>query len=182
MSASTSAAGVNDVGGTVTFDKWHFGVFRFIAATNRKGDILLADGSVGQISGSTSRTPTATPNVMALGAAVGASVGLNFDGQIAEFWITNTDIQPDAAALKFDTLHKLALCGPFSIPHIAKDIIEYRSFRKAPASDADEANEVFHGALGRQTWSNVGGVTVTAHPPLPYYYAEPGQTIRNLTI
>lgn len=85
-------------------------------------------------------------------------------GQIAEIWYTNTDIQPDGAQLQNSTLRQLAFNGPFSLPHIAKDIVEYRSFRSRLDSRQDTPEEVYHRGL-RQTWTNTNGVTLGPHPP-----------------
>jgi hypothetical protein len=112
----------------------------------------------------------------ALQTSAGASVP--FDGNVAEFWYTNTDIQPDGAQLDGNLLRQLAYGGPFSVPHIAGDILEYRSFRKVIESDQDEAvgDEVYWGGAGRQVWTNTNGVTRGPHPPLPGWYRKPADS------
>jgi hypothetical protein len=101
------------------------------------------------------------------------------DAFISEFWYTNTDIQPDGAQLNDDLLRQLAYGGPFSVPHVAANLIEYRSFRKVIESDQDEAvgDGVYWGGAGRQVWTNTNGVTRGPHPPLPGWYAKPNRTI-----
>lgn len=161
--------------GTVTANQWAFLVARFITAANRRLGGLQFDGSTFSVQDTFSDTP-ATINTMTLGTIL-RNTPLNlFSGNIAEFWLTNTDIQPGGAQLQDALLRQLAYAGPFSVPHIAKDIVEYRSLRKYPSSEGDEEGEVFHGALGRQTWANVNGATVSHHPPLQYEYARPPGT------
>lgn len=164
----------NTAFGTATANAWHFIVGRFAAATNRKAAVLHPDGSTAFGSSVTSRTPTGI-DVAGIGARNNGSIVELWDGSIGELWVAKADIQPDGAQLLDSTLRQLAYGGPFSVPDIAKDIIEYRSFRKHPASDGDEIGEVHHGALGRQVWTNTNGVTIGHHPPLPYWYEKPGQ-------
>jgi hypothetical protein len=166
----------------VVAQTWNFLVARAISATNRKIAALYSTGATEHATSATSRAPAGL-DTMTLGAlSTSAGILEPWDGRIGEFWLTNTDIQADGAQLLGSTLQQLAYGGPFSIPHIAKDIVEYRSFRKHPVSDGDLATEVFHGKFGRQTWTNTNGVTIGAHPPLPYWYRKPGQYRRVLTI
>ena len=100
------------------------------------------------------------------------------DCRVGELWYTNTDIQPDGAQLDDNLLRQLAYGGPFSVPCCAKDIIEYRSFRKVIESNQDEAvgDEVYWGGAGRQVWTNTNGVTRGPHPPLPGWYRKPADS------
>lgn len=166
------------VGGIPTAGQWDFICGRFISATNRRISTLGWDGAITHGATTVNRAPVGI-TTSELGTRAGTQY---FDGAVAEYWILNVDVQPDGAQLTNETLHRLAYGGPFSVPHIAKDIIEYRSFRKYPASDGDDASEVYHGARGRQVWVNTGGVTIGPHPPLPYWYAKPGQTRAELVI
>lgn len=159
--ASTLAAGV-----------WTFLLARFIAADNRKIS-TYANGAVVHGSSLTVRAPTGL-DALAIGCTATSGGNAEFwDGLIGELWYAYTDIQPGGAQLQDDLLRQLAYGGPFSVPHIDKDIIEYRSLRKYPSSEGDEMGEVFHGAAGRQTWTNTNGVTIGHHPPLPYWYPKP---------
>lgn len=167
--------------GTVTVSKWGFVVVRAISATNRRLAILHFDGSAAHAQTTASRAPAGVDN-MSLGALVRSSASQAFDGFIGEFWFTDTDIQTDGAQMQNALLRQLAYGGPFSVPHIAKDIVEYRALRVHPDSRGDQPGEVFHGKFGRQTWSNTNGVTIGPHPPLPYWYVKPGQTLRPLMV
>lgn len=161
---------------------WNFVVARFIGSGNRRIAGLYATGSTEHAQGITARAP-AGMDTMSIGARQDSSGPLvPMEGSIAEIWYTNTDIQADGAQLQEAMLFQLAYGGPFSVPHIAKDIIEYRSFRKYPSSEGDEIGEVFHGALDRQIWSNINGVTIGPHPPLPYWYRKPEDISRTLVI
>lgn len=173
--------------GAVTANQWAFVFARFITATNRRISVLQSDGSTAHAQGTTSETPTSI-DIMSLGCYNGNSSGGGafanfFDGQVGEFWYTNTDIQADAAQTQESLLRQLAYGGPFSVPHIAKDIVEYRSLRKATTSDRDNETEVyFRGPFSKRIWADVASVTVSHHPPLPYWYVKPEQNERVLTI
>lgn len=189
QSATSNFAIVARAGGTetaatgaaVVLGQKFYVVGRFISATNRRLDILrTTQGIETHNQSTTSRAPTGLDE-MNLGA-LNTSGGLTefYDGHIGEFWFTNTDIQPDGAALTSPTLWQLAYGGPFSIPHVAQSIVEYRSLRKFPNVDGDEIGEWMSERFGRQTWANNGGVTISRHDPLPYWYERPGQRRRLL--
>jgi hypothetical protein len=109
---------------------------------------------------------------MAVGALVNSSPSGFFDGQVGEFWYTDTDIQADGAQLQDSTLRQLAYFGPFSIPHIAKDIVEYRSFRSRLDSRQDTPDEVYYRGT-RPVWTNTNGVNLGPHPPAATNYIDP---------
>lgn len=160
--------------GTVTANQWAFIVARFISATNNRLSVLQYDGSAVAVQRVTSRAFPTSAETIALGVRpVSPTPDRYFDGQIGEFWYTATDIQEDGDVLQDALLRQLAYGGPFSVPHIAKDIIEYRSLRKHPTSDGDQIGEQYHGRFGRQVWTNVNGVLVANHPPLPYSFKRP---------
>ena len=92
-----------------------------------------------------------------------------FNGHIAEWWYSKTDIGagigdplPDALVLQ------LAMKGPWSLPFIAKDVAEYRSLRTL-ASTEDTSDEVYWGTSGKQVWTNNGAIR-SIHPPLSSDY------------
>ena len=181
ISVADSGAQTSAAAGTVTASQWFYVVGRFISATNYRIAVLQPDGSTAHAQGTISRTP-ASVDRSAVGIQAVATPTQGFTGQVAEYWLASGDIQADGAQLQDNVLRQLAYGGPFSVPHIVKDIIEYRSFRTYPSSEGDNLNEVFHGAAGRQTWANINGVTIGHHPPLPYWYEKPGQRRTTLTI
>lgn len=173
----------NPAVGTVTANVWAFVLGRFITSTNRRLSVLQFDGSSAHVQGTLSLTPGGPVDVMTVGALNTGISSSFFEGQLGEFWYTNTDIQADGAQTQESLLRQLAYGGPFSVPHIAKNIVEYRSLRKAVSSDRDDESEVyFRGPFGKRTWTNVGSTTVSHHPPLPYWYVKPEQNERVLTI
>lgn len=167
-------------GGMPVVGSWSFVVARFIGAASRRIATLNPDGSTTHAVGAVSRAPTGL-DAISIGSLETSAPGTFYDGLIGEFWYTATDIQPDGLQLDDNFLRQLAYGGPFGT-HIAKDILEYRSFRKYPASDGDDASEVYFGGAGRQLWTNTNGVTTGPHPPLPYWYVKPGQTQTELVI
>lgn len=168
--AHTSSS--NAAAGTVTSSKWAFVIGRCISTTNRRIDVLQYDGSIAQAQNTTSRTAI-TATKFSIGSLDLSSNYDPFDGLIGEAWYTATDISGDGGALPEAIIRRLAYGGPFSIPHIAKDVIEYRSFWQSPDSRGDRTGHVYHRAA-RVNWTNTNGVTVGPHPPLPHWYRRPG--------
>lgn len=164
--------------GSLSNNVWSFSVVRGISATNRRMTVLNANGSVshGQ---STASSAVAATNAMTIGANAAKATPAHFwNGRIAEFWYTATDIQADGAQLLDSTFRQLARLGPFSLPHVATDLIEYRSFWSTIGSDQHKPGEVYVGAgKTRQTWINTAGVTLGAHPPLPVGYYWPTDSL-----
>lgn len=178
-----AAGGTENIsaGSAVTAGTWNFIVYRAISSTNRRIIILHANGTSSENQATTARAPAGLDNLTVGGHKTSAAATDFFNGLVGELWLTNTDIQPDGSVLNTDTLWQLAYNGPFSLAHIAKDIVEYHSFRKDLSSDTfDSENDVLP-ILG-ETLGNTGGAIVGPHPPLPYSYIRPGQTMRNLVI
>lgn len=167
-------------GPSVVVNRWAFILCRCISAINRRIAVLSHLGIThGQ------STPSRVPSgidTLSIGSTETSSPSVFFPGSAAEFWYTATDIQPDGTQLQDSLLRRLAYGGPFSVPHIAKDIIEYRSLRVHPDSRGDRIGEVYFGRFGYQTWDNTNGVTIGPHPPLPYSYVKPQQNTRLLTV
>lgn len=159
-------------GGTVTASSWYYFVVRCVSATNRHAAILNPDGTMTALANTTSSVPAGL-DTMALGALTENVVGSFFSGQIGRFWYTNTDIQADGAALQEATLRQLAYGGPFSVPHIVPDLVEYRALTVGLASNSDQLDDDYSGRNGRQTWTNVGSVTTGQEPPLPGWHQGP---------
>ena len=160
-------------GGTLTVNKWHYIVARFISNGNARMHVLEYNGVITNILNSSGRNQ-ATPNRMGLGHAVESSGGSSGQGMAAEFFYTNTDIQADGGVLSPSTLRQLAFRGPWSIPHIAKDIIEYHSLRK------DYLNDMVPVKFGLRAWAQTGTVKVGQHPPLAAGYVQSKDFIQNI--
>lgn len=150
-----------------TIGLWTFVIVRMISATNRRISGIFPNGTISHNVDATSRAPSSL-DAISIGSRE-ASTPTNFwDGRIAELWFTNTDIQADGLQLQNSLLWQLAYDGPFSVPHIAKDIVEYHSFRHDLSSDTFSNDEDFLGIPGLETLTNTNGVTLGAHPPLRY--------------
>ncbi len=141
-------------------------VGRFISSASRRFAFLNYTGAPTHLSNTVTDAPAGI-DAMALGCLNHSTPGSFFDGQIAEFWITNSDIQPDGAQLDNALLWQLAYNGPFSVPHIAKDIVEYHSFRRDLSSNSFDNEEDQIPVLG-EILTNTNGVTLGPHPPLLY--------------
>lgn len=161
----------------ITGGVWNYCVGRFISATNRRISIMHGSGLIEHGQGTASITPAGIDTV-SLGATRASTDADFMNGRLAEYWMTNSDIQVDNAQLQTSLMRQLAYGGPFSVPHIAANIVDYQSLRVAGASDRNQGTEVYPGGKGRQVWTNVNAVTTAAHPPLPYWYVKPGQTMR----
>lgn len=168
VAGGTSAAAT--ITTTFTANKWHYIVARAISSTNRRIAGVFPAGQTLHAASSTSRAPTSM-DTLAIGAYENSSPGIFFDGMIAELWYTATDIQADGAQLQDSLLRQLAYGGPFSVPHIAKDIIEYRSFKSTLDSKYENWCEVYSQSA-KQNWTNTNGVTIGPHPPLPGSYVR----------
>lgn len=179
FTAGISGAGAN--AGTVVANTWFYLVCRFINATNRRIATLSADGIIAHGTNAVSNTPVAMAN-MSLGGFAATTGSTYLDGRVAEWWVTNTDIQADGLQLSDATLRQLARGGPFSLPYIAKDIVDYRSLYSALGSDQDREPDYVSGNKGRQTWVNTNGVIRAAHPPLASGYRRPLEISRPLWI
>lgn len=163
--------------GTFTLNAWHYVVARAISTTNRRLSTLLSDGTMGHAQSTTSVSPSSI-DCVSLGIRHNTAPVLPFTGRIAEYWMADFDIQEDGAQLQNSTLRQLAYGGPFSLPHIANRLVDYRSFEKA--TTAPGYAESFIGSKGVQKWtdnSTSGTVGIAPHPPLPYWYNRPGVDI-----
>lgn len=171
LSASTAGGGHNSNLGTLTAGQWVFFVGRYISSTNRRGAALQYNGAINHVSNAVSRAP-ASLDTMRIGSRVTTSAGDYADGRLGEYWLTNTDIQADGAQLQDSTLRHLAMNGPFALPHLAKDIVEYRSFRSRLDSRQDRPDEVYYRGT-RPVWTNTNGVTLGPHPPAGALWRKP---------
>jgi hypothetical protein len=175
IEGTAGGAEANSAVGTVTTARWSFVLGRFIAAANRRLAVWHSTGNAtfSAVQNTVSRAPTSM-DMMSIGSLESSSPTDFFDGLIGEFWLANADVLPTDAAISAAAMQSLALGGPFSWPHIAKSIVEYRSLRSHPT--AGQGSDIYAGAgVRQQSWENVNGVGIGPHPPLPYWYANPRQ-------
>lgn len=175
VAAAGGVGNATNLATTFTANLWHFVLVRIISATSRRLSAVNASGLIEHAQGTTSRNPTGIDSI-SVGAQRVNSTLLPMDGSIGEFWYTDTDIQPDGAQLENALLMKLAFGGPFSVPHVAQSLVEYRSFRSGLESTQDRPEEIYYRGL-RPTWTNTNGVNLGPHPPLPGWYQRPGGII-----
>lgn len=171
LSTNDGGSSLNTNAGTYTANTWNFVVCRWISTTNRRIAVLQADGVPAHAQTTTLKNPN-TPNVISIGSTGQGTPGAYLDGRIAEWWYVNADIQEDGAQLQDSTLRTLAFRGPFALPHIRDDIIEYRRFKSCGLdSRSDRYDEVYwNPKFGRQTWTNTNGVTIGPHCPAANRY------------
>lgn len=155
----------------ITSDAWAYVVARFISATNRRISVRHASGVIDNAQNTTSKTP-ASIDAVTLGASGSLTKSNYIDGSIAEYWMANVDIHRGGGALPATYLHQLAFNGPFSVPFIERNLVDYRSFRQSITSDQDHGDDYFPPANRpvRQVWTNVNSATLGPHPPLPGSY------------
>jgi hypothetical protein len=160
---------------TVTVGAWHLMVARFISTSNRRFTVLYPSGAVESANSTVSRNDT-TFDQVTIGALV-TSGGASelFNGEIAEWWWSNINLFSDTAAgVPAAMMWMLRLYGPFAFPWLASSMVEYRSFRSSVIER--RPLEHFHGTssnVALNGWVNTGGVSLSQHPPLPYWYREP---------
>jgi hypothetical protein len=177
-SGATMVADVNFGGSTAGLsvtgtaaNKWQFGLYRAISATNRRLSAVWSDGSMTHAQSTTSRSP-GTINTMAIGRKELSTPTGQYNGRLAEFWWCDADVQADGAQINESFLRQLAFGGPLSVPHVKNNLIEYRSFRVFPDTHADRSRDVYFGRYGPKTWTATS-VTTGPHVPLPPSYAYP---------
>lgn len=162
--------------------KWGFCVCRFISASSRRVSAINHLSEIGHGTNITASTVT-SPAQMFIGAKGGSSIAQPWDGFLAEFWMTNTDIQPDGLQLSNETLRQLAYRGPFSIPSVRSSLVDYRSMRQGIGSETDISSDYFYGSTIRPTWVNTNGVLRGRHVEfLSPNYVGPGDFTRNAVV
>jgi hypothetical protein len=180
MSVNGSAS-VDTVIQTVNTGGWNFALLRFATATSRRAAFINRNFVYSQASGTTSSTVTGTYNRFSVGSQEAGAAGSSgyFDGLVAEFWYTATDIQRDAANLEQKVAWQIAFNGPFSVSRIVPEILEYRSFWRSLGTEYSDGEDVYTGSRGQQNWVNTNGVDVGPHPPLiePYRRSSVGKLI-----
>jgi hypothetical protein len=159
--------------------KWHFHIARFMGPSEFRLATLDHTGVITQGIDLVHTVNPASVDRVSVGIRTGAAEQWAFDGLIGEFYWGDIDPQPggdlDEALVRY-----LAYNGPFSIPYIGYNLVDYKSLRNTLGSDQDRQGETFVGKYGPQTWVN-NGATIGAHPPLPGSYND-GNTYRPVMI
>lgn len=163
---------------TMVANRWYYVVFRFIATANKRLSVVDELGvlSAGQ---NVDTTVTAIQNWDVGWEGLTASPVNFWSGNMAEFWITDTDIQPGGGVLDNATLRQLAYYGPFSVPLVRNNLVHYRSFRSVTDDRSETPSEVFHGKYGRISWGITSGLTSGGPPPI-YGGYESGRRSRRV--
>lgn len=174
QASSGTASDSIGVGNPTSAGAWYYVLARCISATNRRLSVLLPGGAVSHAAGTVSVVP-ATLNTVAIGNRSSSSNDIFWDGNVAEYVMTGTDIQPDGLQTADWLVRQMAYRGPFSIPYLIPNILDYRSLRASAGSETDKSGEFFSGSRGRQVWTNTNRVLAGGHPPLlPGYRSPPG--------
>lgn len=157
---------------TSTRGEWNFAVARLIGQSSKR-IANLYPGGISHGNSTTSTSPVAL-NTVEIGGWDGV---VNFDGVIAEWWMADIDVQPDGGQMSDNLLRQLAYKGPFSVPHVASAVVEYRSFWQGIGSNEDRAGHVYQKG-GRRLFTAVNGPTIGEHPPLAPDYVRPGPYLK----
>lgn len=162
--------------------QWNFTLLRLLSANDRRFRPLYGNGFSGENGSSAiSRTPTGLDTITLGALQTSGGASQFWHGGIGEYWILDGDVWPTGGDAGNDFMRALRLLGPFGIPHIARRILEYRSFRTS--INGGGPGNVYFGSKGMPgAWVETGGVTIGPHPPLPYWYAKPSQTKQQLVI
>ena len=158
----SNTAFVSSVGAA---SQWQFVIARFIAANNVKGAQWNAEtGTIGHGSATTFSVTPSGVNTTELGRA--SSV---LNGQMQDYWLAPLDIQAGGAQLNNDLLLQLGRFGPFSVPYIAENIVDYRSLRQDQNSDFGEEGSNATKGRSRQSHAPTGAAwTVDVGQECPY--------------
>lgn len=162
----------------LTANTWNYVVGRFISSTNRRISVLFSTGAIEHASDNLSRAPTSLDNLQ-IGHTIGGSqISSGWDGYLAEIWYAAGDVQPNSAAnTDASLLRQLAFYGPFSVPHLAGNIVEYLPFRSSvPTGDRYSEPGYYFAEMPRPTWTigfGAAAVTLAPHPPYVNKYVLP---------
>lgn len=149
---------------------WYFLLARWISNTSRRYAVLYPNGTMLTLN-QPGNTGTVTVDTLTLGGTYPTSPQ-PWSGDIAEYWVTSGDIWPSGQDMPAHTLHWLAYNGPFSMPHIAGAVREYKPLLQGgPDSYAAWEN---YTAGARPTWTAAGPPLMGyPHPPLAPGYPRP---------
>lgn len=152
---------------TLVAGRWFYFILRGITTSNKRLSAVDSLGTIGN--GQSTDTASITPLAYSVGAEGDDSQPWN--GDVAELWMTDTDIQPGGGVLDTTTLLYIAYNGPMAVPYIANNLVFYRSFRSTTDGVRENAEDVYQGKYGKLTWTASTGITTSDHPPLMYQRA-----------
>jgi hypothetical protein len=156
---------------------WNFVVGRFITNTNRRASVLHGNGLVEHAVNTTNSSQSGL-NAEFIGARQisGAAASDFWNGEVAELFICDADIYDAAADLPDSLVRQLAYGGPFSVPHVAASLFEYRSLRDSLADGCGAQDNYLR--QGVKFWTPTASPLLGVHPPLPHWYERPRAIVR----
>lgn len=193
----SAAAGGTVNSGTATTalvaETWNFSVFRFVASNQRRFRPVYANGFSGEVgSTATARAPTNMDAILLGALNSGGTISEPWDGMLAEYWIMKGDIMDGVETTDAYSwlMRELRMRGPFALPHIARKVVEYRSFRTGinggGPDDIYFAQPGVGSGAGSPTrpgpWTDNNGVTIGPHPPHVAGWVKASQWRRTLMI
>lgn len=163
-----------------TVNVWGFVLGIFISAASTAIFTLNEQGAPAGGGGSASISPSGLTGEYL--AALGASTPSTFANvQIAEFW--KASVNPAASMTSVSNspamhvVRELAFKGPFSVPHVAEALTDYRAFDKPPGGY--DIGDAYLAGARQSNWQAVGSPTLARHPSLRSDYARlaPGRPL-----
>jgi hypothetical protein len=155
--------------GTIAANRWYYIVARWVTTTSGKASILDEFGAIQSASSAAGSAITANSWVIggnASGAGGDPGTASSWDGDIQDFWITNTDIQPGGAAIDAWLLRYLSQRGPFAVPSVGPDVIDYQALRAPVGVTGEAQRDSFVSRFPRQVWTPYNGGPLVG-PPAP---------------
>lgn len=189
---TTGGTGVTTASNTTAvLNSWYFILARYVTTTNRW--IVVYDPSTGlvdQVQTVTSNAPIVGTLAVSIGGIRGSTIFLPSWAWVGEAFYTDAELPFDpAAALPAEWVRKLALEGPFSLPLLSDDIVEYKSLLSGCATAVQTEQQSIgesYSRIGLQTWANpytAASVPLIApHPPISSNYVRPSQIAPILVI
>jgi hypothetical protein len=153
--------------GTIAANRWYYIIARWVTATSGKASILDEFGAIQSASSAAGAAITATSWVIggnASGTGGDPGTASSWDGDIQDFWITNTDVQPGGAALDAWLLRYVSQRGPFAVPSIAPYVIDYQALRSPVSALSEAQRDSFISKFGRPVWMPYNGGPTLGQP------------------
>jgi hypothetical protein len=175
-----AANGAAIITGAIVSNVWLFVLARFISTTNRRNASIIADTYFTEVQ-NTTNISAVTPDNGTIGTTITSGAANNIaaaGSSLAEYWLTDADICANETTDR-SLVQQLALNGPFSVPHIAASVIDYRSFQSGISDDVVPMGAGRYQA-GKGTVINFlqtggTGLSIGPHPPLSSEYVRPAQ-------